>query len=125
MLYGQNMQGHNELTPGLTYLWTLGHEATAPIAAENTCCERYPGRFAAYRGQKLTKNTSGQLKERSAYFLPPYASQRHLAAMISCRTFTACGLGNEEWRPLGGMLYFGNQATIWVKSHDSLSCALP
>ncbi len=36
--------------------------------------------------------------------------------MISCRTFTACGLSNEEWRPLVGMLCFGNQATIWVKS---------
>jgi hypothetical protein len=36
--------------------------------------------------------------------------------MISCRTFTACDLDNEEWRPLGGMLCFGNQATIWVKS---------
>jgi hypothetical protein len=63
--------------------------------------------------RKLAKNTSGKLKERSAYFLPPYASQSQLAVMISCRTFTACGLGNEEWRPLVGMLCFGNQAKIW------------
>ncbi len=112
------MQGQKEHTPGLTCLRTLGHEATAPMAAEKTCCERYPGRFAAYRGQKLAKNTSGKRKERSAYFLPPYASQSQLAVMISCRTFTACGLGNEEWRTLGGMLCFGNQATIWVKSQE-------
>ena len=124
MLYGQNMQGQKEHAPGLTSLWTLGHEEAAPIAAEKTCCERYPGRCerypgrcAAYRGQKLAKNTSGKHKERSAYFLPPYAAQRQLAVMISFRTFTACGLSNEEWRPLVGMLCFGNQATIWVKSH--------
>ena len=40
--------------------------------------------------------------------------------MISCRTFTACGLSNKEWRPLVDMLCFGNQATIWVKSQDDL-----
>ena len=67
--------------------------------------------------QKLAKNTSGKHKKRSTDFLPPYASQSQLAAMISCRTFTACDLNNEEWRPLVGMLCFGNQATIWVKSH--------
>src|SRR2546426_11922525 len=110
MLYGQNMQGQKELAPGLTSLWTLGHEEAAPIAAEKTCCERYPGRCerypgrcerypgrcAAYRGQKLAKNTSGKHKERSAYFLPPYASQRQLAVMISFRTFTACALATRN-----------------------------
>ena len=55
--------------------------------------------------------------ERRAYLLPLYAAQRQLAAMICFRAFTACGLGKEEWRLLVGMLCFGNQATIWVKSH--------
>jgi hypothetical protein len=64
----------------------------------------------------LAKNTSGKHKKRSTDFLPPYASQSQLAVMISFRAFTACALGNEEWRPLMGMLCFGNQATIWVKS---------
>ena len=40
MLYGQTMQEQKELTPSLTCLWTLGHEAAAPMAAEKTCYER-------------------------------------------------------------------------------------
>src|SRR6266853_6803098 len=89
------------------------------MTAEKTCCERYPGRFVAYRGQKLAKNTSGTHKKRSADFLPPYASQRQLAVMISCGTFTACGLSNEEWRPLVGMLCFGKPATIWTRGTEA------
>src|SRR4029450_4907429 len=99
-LYGQNMQGQKGHTPGLPCLWTLGHEAAAPMAAEKTCCERYPGRFVAYGGQKLAHNTSGKLTKRSADFLPPYAAQHQLAVRISCRTCPACGLATRN----GGLL---------------------
>ena len=40
MLYGQTMQGQKELNPNLPCLWTVGHEAAAPMAAEKTCYER-------------------------------------------------------------------------------------
>jgi hypothetical protein len=40
MLYGQTMQGQKELAPDWPCLWTLEHEATAPMAAEKTCYER-------------------------------------------------------------------------------------
>ena len=66
MLYGQNMQGHNELPPGVTCLWTLGHEEADPIAAKKTCCERYAGRFAAYRGQKVGEKHVGEAQKDSA-----------------------------------------------------------
>jgi hypothetical protein len=101
-----------------------GMRRQPPIAAEKTCCERYPGRFVAYRGQKVAKNTLGKPTERRADFLPPYASQIQLAVMISCRTFMACDLDNEEWRPLVGMLCFGKPAKIRVKSHSSKSICL-
>jgi len=41
--------------------------------------------------------------------------------MISFRAFIACALGHEEWRPLVGMLCFGKQATIWVKSQYEIA----
>ena len=50
----------------------------------------------AIEDRKLIKKHRWKLKERNVDFLPPYASQNQLVVMISCRTFTACGLDNEE-----------------------------